>query len=78
MKLIRFTGEGDGVVDSPAITHMDGVGPDYTLCGLTLDGDTKTAGAYEIVKAPAVTCPGCIAIIKHCRGARINDLTPGD
>ncbi len=78
MKLIRFTGEGDGVVDDPAIMHMDGVGPDYTLCGLTLDGDTKTAGAYEIVKAHAVTCPSCIAIIKHCRGAKINPRPCGD
>lgn len=71
MKLIRFKGTGDGVVDVPVL-HLDGcLGADYTLCGLTLDGDESTAGAFELVAASAVTCPECAAIIKHCRGVRI-------
>lgn len=77
MKLIRFTGTGDGVVDAPVL-HLDGgFGPDYTLCGLTLDGDDETAGAFEHVSAPAVTCPECAAIIKHCRGVRIKTPNAG-
>lgn len=71
MKLIRFSGDGDGVVDDPTVLHLIGVGPDYTLCGLTLDGDTKTAGTPVDVVGPAVTCPDCAAIIRHCRGVRI-------
>lgn len=29
------------------------------------------AGPHEVVTASAVTCPDCIAVIKHCRGVRI-------
>ena len=70
MKLIRFIGDGDGSFDTAEL-HMLGVGPDYTLCGVTLDGDDQTAGSYEMVSAPAVTCPACAAVIRHCRGVRI-------
>lgn len=71
MELIRFLGQGDGVVDSPDVLHMPGTASDYTLCGITLDGDSMAAGPHESVTAAAVTCPECIAIIKHCRGVRI-------
>ena len=71
MQLLKFLGDGDGVVDDASLLHLGGVGPDYTLCGRTLDGDTETAGTVTTVEAPAVTCPDCIAIIKHCRGVRI-------
>lgn len=77
MELIRFTGRGDGDVDSPDCLHLGGIASDYTLCGITLDNDPETAGPYEFVTASAVTCPGCIAIIKHCRGVRIKP-TKGD
>jgi hypothetical protein len=72
MKLIRFIGGGDGVTDDPSVLHLDAAdGTDYTLCGITLDGDDETAGEFEFVIAPAVTCSCCVAIIKHCRGVRI-------
>ena len=70
MELIRFLGLGDGNVDSPDVLHYTGTASDYTLCGITLDDDDKTAGPHEIVRGNAVTCPDCIAIIKHCRGVK--------
>lgn len=71
MKLIRFLGNGDEDVDDPSIMHMDGPGGcDFTLCGITLDRDSQTAGDYELVNGK-VTCPQCVAIIKHCRGVRV-------
>lgn len=69
MKLIRFLGDGDGTFDTEAL-HLEGHGPDYTLCGITLDGDIATAGSFEMVSAKAVTCPDCVAVIHHCRGVR--------
>lgn len=71
--LIRFNGDGgDSDLVSPDDLHLNGAGgPDYTLCGITLDGDSETAGSYEVVEGKAVTCPDCIAIIRHCRGVRI-------
>lgn len=78
MKLIRFMGDGDGVVDDPNVLHLDGATQDFTLCGLTLDGDTKTAGNFVLVTAKQVTCPACVAIIKHCRGVRVQSQPSGD
>lgn len=73
MRLIRFVGDGDDVVDS-SVLHLDGViGSDYTLCGLTLDGDQGTAGSFESIDAPAVTCPDCVRVILHCRGVRVKN-----
>jgi hypothetical protein len=74
--LVKFIGDGDGVVDTPEL-HLCGIGPDYTLCGLTLDGDTQTAGSYEMVSASAVTCPECAAVIKLCRGVKIKTPNAG-
>lgn len=71
MKLIKFTGDGHDTQDP--VLHLDAAsGIDYTLCGITLDGDPQTAGSYVYVKAAAVTCPDCIAIINHCRGVRVD------
>lgn len=39
---------------------------DYTLCGITMDGDEKTAGPYK-VKRGRINCPRCIEIIKFCK-----------
>ena len=78
MELIRFLGLGSEDVDSQDVLHYPGASIDYTLCGITLDGDDKTAGPFEMVKAPAVTCPGCIATIKHCRGVRIQQTKNED
>jgi len=72
MELIHFLGGGDGVVDYSNVLHLSSAtGIDYTLCGLSLDDDPMTTGPHEIVSATSVTCPECIAIIKHCRGVRI-------
>lgn len=74
MKLIQFNGDGADVDIDTSILHMhpaDGQS-DYTLCGITLDGDGKTAGSFrDDVKAPKVTCQKCVAIIRHCRRAKI-------
>ena len=74
MKLIQFNGDGaDTDIDSSVLhMHPASVQSDYTLCGITLDGDKKTAGSFrDDVIAPKVTCPACVAIIRHCRGAKI-------
>lgn len=70
MKLIRFVGNGDGVVDTPVLHLSGALGADYTLCGLSLDGDPETVGDTEFVDASTVTCPDCAAVIAHCRGVR--------
>lgn len=72
MKLIQFEGNGrDSDIDA-TVLHMHGAdGNDYTLCGITLDCDPDTAGTWREVTAPKVTCPACVAIIRHCRGAKI-------
>ena len=73
MKLIQFTGDGgDSEIDSTVLHMHPALGTDYTLCGITLDGDEKTAGSFrDDVEAPRVTCPECVAIIRHCRRAKI-------
>lgn len=70
MRGIKFLGDGDGEMDPDAV-HLDGIGPDYTLCGMTLDGDPETAGSWVSVEAKKITCPECVEIIKHCRGVKV-------
>jgi hypothetical protein len=75
MLLIRFHGNGKDADEG--WLHLPGTGGnDYTLCGLSLDGDMSTVGTCEKVRAPAVTCPGCIAVIRHCRGVRVAPNEP--
>ena len=72
MKLIQFAGNGGDTEINSEVLHMGGAdGNDYTLCGITLDGDDLTAGSYTEITAPRVTCPSCVAIIQHCRRAKI-------
>lgn len=72
MKLVQFTGDGADTDINSDVLHMCGAdGNDFTLCGITLDGDDKTAGSFNVINAPRVTCPSCVAIIKHCRRAKI-------
>jgi hypothetical protein len=80
MSLIRFIGDGrsfldldhDDFIEQTAWTHaMPAAGPDYTLCGDTLDGDTETLGSFEHVPGKTVTCPVCVDIIKHCKSYRV-------
>lgn len=71
MKLIQFAGDGRDEINSDEL-HMSGAdGNDFTLCGITLDGDDMTAGSYQEISATRVTCPSCVAIIRHCRRAKI-------
>lgn len=46
---------------------------DYTLCGITMDGDEKTAGSY-VVKRGRINCPRCIEIIKYCKKFNARDI----
>jgi hypothetical protein len=71
VELIRFLNNGENY-EVPNITHIESVlGCDYTLCGVTLDQDDKTAGDYKSVEADKITCPDCVALIKLCQGLKI-------
>lgn len=61
MELVWFLGNGFEVGEcDPTVLHAQCEGgSDYTLCGTTMDGDTHTAGGYELVEARFVTCPHC-------------------
>lgn len=61
---IEFIGDGDAS-SLPGEYHADGCIDDHTLCGITLDGDKKTAGAFRIVNEK-INCEICVHIIKHC------------
>lgn len=62
---IKFTGKD---VDSQFKDRVCFVGciNDYTLCGITLDGDTATAGDYTPTNEK-VNCRDCISIVKYCQ-----------
>jgi len=70
MLLFQFVGDGDdGPIDG---LHLPGPGSsDYTLCGLSTDGDVRTVGSFRNVEAKAVTCHNCVAIILCCRGVMV-------
>lgn len=73
-RYVQFTGEGDGDCDNPSVIHLEGPGgTDFTVCGITMDGDPGTAGPFVLRKRGPVTCPGCIEMIKRCRGARFKE-----
>ena len=51
--------------------HAEGhSGNDYTLCGLTLDRDSTVIKSHEVITGK-ITCPECIAIIKHCKTLKL-------
>jgi hypothetical protein len=64
---IEFNGTGDGETDS--LVHFEDNLLDYTLCGLTLDGDPRTTGGYNSTNKK-VTCGECIRIVKYCKSIR--------
>lgn len=68
MEYIRFNEDGEDAIGGH--THLDGRS-DYTLCGITMDGDLETAGSWSRVTAPKLTCPDCVAIVKTCRNKAI-------
>jgi len=39
---------------------------DYTLCGLVASGDEKLGLSKPIEIDGKITCPDCVAIIRHC------------
>ncbi len=61
---IKFLGTGDGYIDSGV--HFDGVISDFTLCGITLDGDPRTAGSFEVTN-DKVDCTHCKSIVEFSK-----------
>lgn len=64
---IEFDGTGDGVVDT-GIHFISNVN-DYTLCGVTLDGDPSTGGSFKNT-FKKVDCIHCIGIIEFCKSIK--------
>lgn len=69
---IKFNGTGDGDTDK-GVHFVAPVSSDFTLCGLTLDGDTKTAGGFEITKEK-VDCKVCIDLVKFCKSIKLYEF----
>jgi len=71
---IKFNGDGrdykGGLAHDSDLVHADGAIQDYTLCGLTLDGDSATCGDWKTTREK-ITCSQCIDIIKHCKSIRL-------
>lgn len=61
---IEFDGNGDGEIDRGI--HFIGPIGDYTLCGITMDGDRDTAGTYKKT-AKKVDCDHCLTILNYCK-----------
>ncbi len=68
---IKFDGTGDGVNDK-GVHFMDIIN-DYTLCGVTLDGDTSTAGGYDSTNEK-VNCEHCITHVKYFKSIKSNEM----
>lgn len=76
MKLVKFDGTGDC---DKNITHAKNPsGLDYTLCGITMDGDPLTAGTFKIIEAKYVTCPDCVRIIKFSKTLFVREAKNDD
>lgn len=67
MRLFRFLGDGEEEIDTEILHIEDCLGADYTLCGVTLDDDTHTAGTVEVVISKKITCHECRSIIEYCK-----------
>ena len=69
---IEFLGTGsDEEAYQPGTYHAVGSAcqSDYTLCGITLDGDDQTAGDYVLVQK-RINCENCVEIIQYCKRLR--------
>lgn len=75
MKKIEFNGTGDGETDKGV--HFIGPIQDYTLCQLTMDGDTETAGGYHYTDKK-VDCEFCIRIIEYCKKIKKSEYKKQD
>jgi hypothetical protein len=49
---------------------------DYTLCGVTLDFDIKTAGDWDLTHKP-VNCRRCSDYVKLCKSYKLSEITKG-
>lgn len=71
---IEFIGNGDGVVDNGVhFVSQNYPAHDYTLCGLSLDGDENTTGEFNFTKKK-VDCKYCIGIIKYTKKIRNSEF----
>lgn len=59
------------------LRHSHGAdGTDYTLCGLSTDGDlgSHEESADVAYSISTINCPQCITIIDHCKAIKSRDL----
>ncbi len=68
---VEFDGSGDGV-EAGEVHFSGGTNIDYTLCGLTMDGDEKTGGAFDNTNKK-VNCPECIGMVEFCKTVKKNE-----
>lgn len=79
MKLVKFNGDGaDADIDNKATHATNPSGLDYTLCGVTMDGDPSTAGSFEMIEEKYITCPDCVRIIKFCKTLFVREAKNDD
>tara|TARA_Y100000758_G_C15909829_1_gene370994 strand:- start:207 stop:425 length:219 start_codon:yes stop_codon:yes gene_type:complete len=64
---IEFIGNGDPHFEGS--THFKGQRSDYTLCGLTMDGDVMTTGDYKATNKK-VNCSSCQEIVDYCKSIK--------
>lgn len=69
---IKFTGVG---VIGEFKNRVCFTGPiqDYTLCGITLDGDSGTAGDFNATNDKC-NCYDCLRIVNLCKSIKKNEL----
>lgn len=48
----------------------------YTLCGITEDGQDKSISSTQLTQRP-ITCSQCISLIKICKGVKPTEITKG-
>jgi hypothetical protein len=65
---IKFVGNGDEIFKNE-IHFTSPIGSDYTLCGLTLDGDPNTCGQYEKTNKN-VDCKDCQMIVDFSKNIK--------
>lgn len=73
---VKFLGDGDGYTDN-GVHFRPPFGSDHTLCGLTLDGDTKTAGSFLKTKEK-VDCYDCIRIVEFGKSIKNSEYKPSN
>lgn len=50
------------------LIHYEGAFDDHTLCGDAMEEDISSSTHPPIDTTKRVTCPRCIAVVKHVRG----------